>query len=362
MFNRGKNVITLDENWTLLDRNLEDDICNICQRATRTPVSLECQHKFCRQCLKNKVVFKIIYKDTINCPLCNCEHHIAVSGVHCFDRCFPVEVATKELAIDTYMQCEQHPLKSLELFCCECKFDICQICAKEFHGNHIKEGVSDLETTKNTFIEKEQECIRATRTYLQKAKTALDFKRSEIHHFKHAALNSLTKQAERLKELIDEAVRTQENAVKENFRTFEQEVELDCSLIDEKSTSLTMAEECLSQMEEYQSDIDSFEKYKKQKEMVSLDRFSSFRENFDNSLEESFQTGQINKEQIRSMLGTIQTHVLSKANDKTFYIAKNAWNEQFVPNKETLGVHDTIRNWGEYVKQVSAEEEMFERQ
>ena len=39
MFNRGKNVITLDENWTLLDRNLEDDVCNICQRAWNASIN-----------------------------------------------------------------------------------------------------------------------------------------------------------------------------------------------------------------------------------------------------------------------------------------------------------------------------------
>jgi len=112
--------------------------CPICLEELKDPRSLPCLHSFCFQCLQG------LYEDKnpgddVSYPVCRKRFQIPQGGLNSLPLNFFLQnlIEAKSLKSNkTGTLCDDHPNKRLELFCIDCRTNICVKCIAVSHQQH----------------------------------------------------------------------------------------------------------------------------------------------------------------------------------------------------------------------------------
>jgi len=156
--------------------------CPICKEMFDNPKSLPCLHAFCLKCIQN-LYRKKSPGDRATCPLCREEFQIPRDGVEHLKHHFMVQQLLDKEKERQGSCCEKHNDKEVELYCHECKENICVKCYVEKHRNHnivlIPEVADDFRPRMNEDDERILSVINAVREKSEQIKkTATEFVRN----------------------------------------------------------------------------------------------------------------------------------------------------------------------------------------
>ena len=116
--------------------------CPICLDLFDNPKSLPCLHAFCLKCLQGQFRNKVP-GDRASCPNCRQEFQIPRDGVGGLQHHFIIQQL-----VDVIRQrgnsCDKHKDKEVEMYCYDCKENICLICFAGKHRNHNSDLIPEV--------------------------------------------------------------------------------------------------------------------------------------------------------------------------------------------------------------------------
>ena len=113
-------------------------ICPVCKEMYDNPKSLPCLHAFCLRCLQQVCRGKVP-EDEASCPVCRREFQIPQDGVGGLQHHFLVQQLVdkeQERIRSQGSYCDKHSSREVEVYCYECKQNICLKCLIVEHRNH----------------------------------------------------------------------------------------------------------------------------------------------------------------------------------------------------------------------------------
>ena len=123
--------------------------CSICLENYKSPRTLPCLHSFCLKCLQG------LWRDKtpgagVSCPLCRVQFQIPQKGLASLRVNFDLKnlVEADDVSSTASGYCNKHPDKRYEIYCCDCKGNICMKCCAVSHRQHrwkeIEEAAKDV--------------------------------------------------------------------------------------------------------------------------------------------------------------------------------------------------------------------------
>jgi len=132
--------------------------CSICLENYKSPRTLPCLHSFCLQCLQG------LWQDkppgaVVPCPVCRTSFQIPQKGIASLIVNFDLEslLEARDDSSTALGYCDKHPHKQYELYCFDCKGNICIKCFAISHRKHkckeIEEAAKYFAKSLNSDVE-----------------------------------------------------------------------------------------------------------------------------------------------------------------------------------------------------------------
>ena len=112
--------------------------CPICLEDLKDPRSLPCLHSFCFRCLQRHYE-DMDPGDDVSCPVCRKEFQIPRSGLNRLPLNLFLQNLIEAKGVNNKKAgtvCDKHPDKCFELYCTDCRRNICMRCFAVFHWQH----------------------------------------------------------------------------------------------------------------------------------------------------------------------------------------------------------------------------------
>ena len=189
--------------------------CPLCKHIMIRPKMLSCFHTFCLlECLEKYCMNKTNneMKDVIRCPMCNdvaCTPAEGLSKLRTND--FIEKLISAQKVSDSELRrtgdfCEQHPTKSLEFYCQDCKLAICNTCVLAKHNGHMFEDFMKFVDDFKSSLEKECKDVSELITCIENQSKTLS---EQVRSFRKSVSEKrceVLQRGEALKRLVDEHV------------------------------------------------------------------------------------------------------------------------------------------------------------
>ena len=182
--------------------------CPICLEDFKDPHSLPCLHSFCFQCLQGLYQDKN-RGDNVSCPVCRKEFQIPQGGLNSLPLNFFLQnlIEAKDLkSKETGTLCDKHSDKPLELYCFECKTNICMKC---FAVSHQQHKCAEIENVSNDFAKQIQSDVKPFSSRISRFRESL----REVERTKEKFLQTIEKmkhgvrqRGDKIKNLVDDHV------------------------------------------------------------------------------------------------------------------------------------------------------------
>ena len=131
--------------------------CPVCLDIYDNPKSLPCLHAFCLNCLQG--TFRNNSPgDTASCPVCSKEFEIPSDGVGALQHHFIVQQLVDRIH-QRQSSCDKHADKEVELYCHDCRENICLLCSAVSHRNHNSTEIREVADSFRSRIDEDAQQI-----------------------------------------------------------------------------------------------------------------------------------------------------------------------------------------------------------
>ena len=193
---------------SLTDRMITDELeCAICMEVMKEPVSLNCQHNFCRECIASVLASGTEEEEgEIRCPTCRKRSRVPTGDQLPENKLLATMCdAARRAKSET---CPHHPETRAEYYCTTCDVITCDKCA--IIGGHRGHDICELVTAAAT--------CRAGLQRVQSAHREREQKVATVHARIDATYNGLKTRIDEKARAVIEAVETQSAIAKEKLR------------------------------------------------------------------------------------------------------------------------------------------------
>jgi len=222
--------------------------CPICLEDFKDPRLLPCVHTFCFQCLQG------LYEDknpgdNVSCPVCRKKFQIPQGGLNSLPLNFFLQnlIEAKDLNSrpkETETLCDKHPDKLLELYCCQCKRNICMKCFAVSHQQHKCE---EIEKISKVYIKQIQSDVKPFSSRISQFRKSL----SKVEEAKEKFLQTIQEMEQGVRQRGDEIKRLVDEHV----------AKLTEKLNEVRERSVEEAETCVESINLALAALESFQAY-----------------------------------------------------------------------------------------------------
>ena len=220
--------------------------CPICLENFKDPRSLPCVHSFCFQCLQG------LYQNrnpgnNVSCPVCRKMFQIPQGGLKSLPLNFVLQnliEAKDRTSKETGTLCDKHSGKPLELYCFECKTNICVKCIAVSHQQHKFEDVDNISKDFAKQIQSDIEPFSYRISQFRESVRKVEMTKEKFLQTIEEMKNSVRQRGDEIKNLVDDHV-----------------AKLTEELNEVKERSVEEAETCVESIEVALAALESFQAY-----------------------------------------------------------------------------------------------------
>ena len=175
--------------------------CPICLDLFDNPKSLPCLHAFCLKCLQGQFRNKQP-GDKAPCPNCRKEFEIPPHGVRGLQHHFIIQQLI-DMLHQRGNSCDKHKDKEVELYCRDCRENVCVIC---FAGTHRKHDTDLIPEVADSFRDRINDDVRQILSAVGSAGKRSGAAAAEFHGNVEDVKNSILAVGDAVKRSVDSQV------------------------------------------------------------------------------------------------------------------------------------------------------------